>query len=146
MTSYHQSAIEKIFCDCDASGLKLERNTGHTASCNRKRRSIAEATQKQAQKKASQKEVNKVSDKMGFALKVYAVESRLFIKGKKCVVFPEKDATEVHHQKGRATIELLLDKDFWLPVSRDGHIKIEMNPEWAKEQGFSFSRLAKETA
>jgi hypothetical protein len=29
-----------------------------------------------------------------------------------------------------------------LPVSDEGYRKIELNPEWAKEMGYSLSRLA----
>ena len=34
------------------------------------------------------------------------------------------------------------DTSTWLPVSDKGHKKIENNPKWAKEQGFTESRLA----
>ena len=34
-------------------------------------------------------------------------------------------------------IYLYLDKRFWLAVSHKGHRKIESEPEWAYEQGFS---------
>ena len=49
-------------------------------------------------------------------------------------------AEEVHHKRGRIG-DLLLDETHWLAVSRKGHVKIEMNPRWAKEMGFSESRL-----
>ena len=48
--------------------------------------------------------------------------------------------TEIHHKKGRVG-KLLLDQNYWLAVSREGHRKIEENPEWAKEMGYSVSRL-----
>lgn len=118
--------------------LPLERN-GHTATCNRLARKI-QANELKLKKKPAR--IAKVSDKMAEALKVYKYASKEFVLGKRCAVFPEKWATEVHHKKGRATKELLLDEEFWLPVSREGHVKIELNPEWAKEQGFSLSRLA----
>ena len=34
-------------------------------------------------------------------------------------------------------VSLYLDKRFWLAVSASGHRKIESEPEWAYEQGFS---------
>ena len=48
--------------------------------------------------------------------------------------------TDVHHKKGRIG-SLLLDQRFWLAVSADGHVKIEKNPIWAKEKGFSLNRI-----
>ena len=50
-------------------------------------------------------------------------------------------ATEIHHKKGRVG-DLLLDTRFFLAVSREGHRKIEENPAWAKENGFSLDRLS----
>ena len=62
-------------------------------------------------------------------------------KNKWCPVFPHLKTTEVHHMKGRIG-DLYLDTNFWLAVSEKGHKKIEMNPDWATEKGFSLSRLA----
>ena len=63
----------------------------------------------------------------------------------------KKMATEVHHKKGRKgfadqwardnNIPLLIDVRFFLGVSRYGHEKIENNPEWAKENGYSLNRI-----
>lgn len=47
--------------------------------------------------------------------------------------------TEVHHKKGRG--KYLLVVSTWLPCCHNCHHKIEMNPVWAKENGFSISRL-----
>lgn len=49
-------------------------------------------------------------------------------------------ATDVHHRAGRVG-DLLTDKNNLLAVCRECHHEIEMRPEWAKEQGFSKSRL-----
>lgn len=62
-----------------------------------------------------------------------------FLEGKRCPITGGK-ATEVHHMKGREGA-LLNDTKYWLAVSREGHIRIENNPEWAKEMGYSLSRL-----
>ena len=68
---------------------------------------------------------------------------RIEFLGKKensiCPVTGEK-TTEIHHKKGRVG-SLFLDTKFWLGVSRNGHLKIENNPEWAKENGFSENRI-----
>ena len=60
-----------------------------------------------------------------------------------CPVTGEK-TSEVHHKRGRIGA-LLLDQRYWLAVSRKGHQRIENEPEWAKEMGFSLSRLEKIT-
>lgn len=57
----------------------------------------------------------------------------------KCAVYPELDSTEIHHMKGRIG-KLLTDTRFFLAVSRQGHERIEMNPEWAIENGYSLLR------
>jgi len=59
----------------------------------------------------------------------------------RCAVYPEKRATEVHHKRGRG--KFLNDVSTWLAVSREGHERIEANPLWARDNGFSESRLAK---
>lgn len=128
-------------CDCIESGKTLERN-GHTGSCNRLTRKQLELENKPVK---APKPIAKTSDKMAQALKVYAVQRRDFLKANPiCEVFKDRPSIEVHHMKGRATIELLLDTNYWLAVSREGHQKIELNPDWAKEMGYSLSRLADE--
>lgn len=59
-----------------------------------------------------------------------------------CPIYRTK-TTEVHHKKGRIE-SLLLDQRWWVALSSEGHKKVENNPEWAKENGFSLSRLAKD--
>lgn len=49
--------------------------------------------------------------------------------------------TEIHHKKGRIG-KLLNDTRYWIALSREGHIKVELNPKWAKEYGYSLSRLS----
>lgn len=72
-------------------------------------------------------------------------------ENKQCPVFPNLSTTDVHHKRGRIgyadewarlnNISLYLDERYWLAVSRQGHRKIEDNPEWAKSKGFSLNRL-----
>jgi hypothetical protein len=50
--------------------------------------------------------------------------------------------TDIHHKQGREG-DLLLDESKWLPVCRNCHDTIEMNPLMAKEHDLSLSRLAK---
>ena len=49
--------------------------------------------------------------------------------------------TDIHHQRGRIG-KNLLDQSTWLPVCRNCHSIIEHEPEMAKENGFSKSRLS----
>lgn len=53
-----------------------------------------------------------------------------------------KPTVDLHHKKGRSG-SLFLDPKYWLAVSREGHQKIEENPMWAKEMGYSLDRLSK---
>jgi hypothetical protein len=81
---------------------------------------------------------------MQTTLSEYARIKKDWIKGKQCAVFPDKPAQDIHHMKGRSSLDLILDVTYWLPVSREGHIKIENNPKWAKEKEFSLERLQTE--
>ncbi len=131
-----------MICDCSNFGKILEGSTGHTSACNRlQRKAATEAAKPPKQKKP----LNKVSDKMAAALVEYHKKRKLFLlEYPDCAVFPGQPATQCHHMKGRATIELLLDENFWLPVSDEGHRKIELNPIWARDKGYSVSRTQTE--
>jgi hypothetical protein len=84
-------------------------------------------------------------------LSKYAAKKAKWIKGKKCAVYPNLPAVDIHHMTGRVgyadewarenDVPLLLDERFWLAVSREGHIKIEENPVWAWENQYSFKRV-----
>lgn len=88
-------------------------------------------------------QIKRRSEKRAKQEREYASRRKKFLarpENQRCRVFPELRATEVHHMKGRVG-DLLLDEHYWLPVSREGHENIELNPEWAKQMGFSVSRL-----
>jgi len=51
----------------------------------------------------------------------------------------QNESQDIHHKKGRGVH--LNDTANFLAVCRDCHIKIEMNPTWAKSEGYSKSRL-----
>lgn len=73
--------------------------------------------------------------------KIYTQLRKAFLnKNNVCPITGEK-TTDIHHMKGRIG-DLLIDTKYWLAVSREAHILIEQNPEWAKEQGYSLSRLS----
>lgn len=137
-----------MYCECGK--ISENRDTGECSSCARERRKLEDSFShlpKQC------KQIKRVSGKMASLLPVYSVKRVRFLKHKKCAVFPDQNATTVHHQMGRIgyadqwarenDIPLLLDERYWLPTSMDGHTKIENNPEWAIENGYSYSRLAK---
>lgn len=153
-------------CICEPGQLK-ERN-GHTATCNRLSRKLDTDLAKNEQRskaklealkqpKKKQEPIAKVSGKMAKLLQVYTQKKQAWIRGKRCAVFPSRPATEIHHAKGKNgyadkwardnDIPLLIDERFWIPLSSDGmheaHRLIEENPNWAKEMGYSKSRLEK---
>jgi hypothetical protein len=86
--------------------------------------------------------IKKVSDKRKTENKDYTkvrkvfLESLIFCQVKGC----KELATEVHHQKGRIG-KLLTDISYFLGVCRECHNKIELQPTWAKENGYSLNRL-----
>ena len=53
----------------------------------------------------------------------------------KCAVYPDLDATDVHHTRGRVG-SLLLNTNYWMAVSRKAHNEIGDNIEWAREKGY----------
>ena len=74
--------------------------------------------------------------------KIYSQLRKAFLNKKENKICPitNERTTEIHHKKGRIG-DLLIDTRYWIALSRTGHIFIEQNPEWAKENGYSLSRL-----
>ncbi len=107
----------------------------------KKVRQSTEAATKKANKiwNAERKRIMPRSEKRSKEERAYLTLREVFLKDKICPITGQQ-ATEIHHKKGRIG-KLLCDIKYWLAVSREGHIKIENNPEWAKEQGYSLSRL-----
>lgn len=83
--------------------------------------------------------IRKMSKSLAAKTTIYKRLRIEFLKDKRCAVYPYLRATEVHHAKGRNSY--LNDVGTWVAVSREGHIKIESNPNWAREKGFTKSRL-----
>lgn len=94
--------------------------------------------------------IAKTSKKTRSQIVTYSKEKAIFIKGKICPVYPLEPVEDIHHQKGRVGfadqwarskgITLLMDKRFWLAVSRKGHDCIETHPSLARAKGWSLSR------
>jgi hypothetical protein len=85
------------------------------------------------------KPIKKVSKAMSKKLAEYSRLKKEFIQGKTCPIYPHLPVADIHHMRGRSG-EFLLDTMWWLAVSRKGHIKIENNPKWARDNGYSFQR------
>ncbi len=131
----------KVYCKC---GKWVEnQDTGLCATCS-----------KLARKEKKNKKVyrlNPISKKRAKQNRIYLDKRIKFLQNKRCSVFQHLKSTEIHHMMGRVgyaddyarqnNISLLNDERYWLPVSRAGHEKIEINPEWAKLKGFSISRI-----
>lgn len=87
------------------------------------------------------KKLRNETEKRGKQNREYLRKRKQFLlQNEYCAVFPWLRATELHHRAGRIG-GLLTDERYFLAVSHDGHRKIEENPEWAYEQGFSIRRL-----
>jgi hypothetical protein len=89
--------------------------------------------------------IAKVSNSRKIEEMIYKSERIKFLmlpENKVCPI-TKKPTTDVHHKKGR-TGSLYLDKRYWIALSREGHIYVEENPEWAKENGYSLKRLSNE--
>lgn len=89
------------------------------------------------------KPINKVSKKQAVILAKYSVLRIQFLSRPENKICPitGKPTTDIHHKKGRLG-DLLLDINFWVALSRDGHRFVEENPVWAKENGYSLDRLS----
>jgi hypothetical protein len=84
----------------------------------------------------------KTADSQKEAQKQYKKIARQYITTHpKCQTKGCKSPSEcVHHKKGRVG-DLLLDTKYFMAVCLDCHRKIEENPDWAKENNYSLSRL-----
>ena len=102
--------------------------------------------------KKPQKAIQKMTPKLKRETVLYQKAKLEFLnkpENKQCAVFPHMKATQVHHRKKRRGfadeeardqgLRLLYDPRFFLAVSMDGHRKIEENPEWALEMGYSLT-------
>ena len=95
--------------------------------------------------KSKSKPIKKVSDKKALQDIIYKSERIKFLmlpENKICPI-TKQPTTDVHHKKGRLG-DLYLDKRYWVALSREGHKYVEEHPEWAKENGYSLSRLSNE--
>lgn len=84
----------------------------------------------------------KIGDKLKEEQKKYSKARRIFItQHPRCQVSGcTKISEHIHHRAGRLG-ELLTDVKNFMAVCPEHHHKIETEPDWAKENGYSESRL-----
>ena len=86
------------------------------------------------------KPISKVSAKQTKINQAYTVLNKQFLKDNPICDVCGSLANQVHHKVGRIA-HRTLDTTEWLPVCNFCHHEIEMNPIWAKENGYSKDRL-----
>lgn len=85
--------------------------------------------------------INIVSEKRKTELAEYRKERKSYLSLHPiCQVCNISETTEIHHKKGKIG-KLLYNPLYFLAVCRPCHNKIENNPEWSKENGYSLNRL-----
>jgi hypothetical protein len=93
------------------------------------------------------KEINKVSDKKKELDKEYTKVRKAFLADHPFCMAKlqgcKGKASQVHHMKGKVGSEDYLNKKFFLAVCLVCHEIIERNPAFARQNGFSVSRLNK---
>lgn len=92
-----------------------------------------------APEKKKRKRINPVSAQYKLELKVYSNNRIDFLATNPNCAACGGFALQVHHRAGRGVN--LNNIDTWVPVCVECHVKIEHNPTWAKEQGYSVSRI-----
>lgn len=126
---------------CKECGEEFEKRAPIHTYCSIKCEIIARNKRKSA--KSYPKPIAKFSSGRAKRNAAYLQANRLFLAKEEntyCIVMAKLKnktvyATEVHHIFGREG-ERLNDQEYWLPVSREGHKFIHMNPEIAYEQGW----------
>ena len=142
---------------CKCGGIIENPDTGLCASCAkalRKAKLAAGKPKKVTKLKKSRKRIRPASSKLSYYRGLYSEIRKWFLEqNPNCAVFPDLQATEVHHSKGRShtayadqwaidnDMPLLIDARWFIPVSAEGHQKIEKNPDWARERGFTDTRM-----
>lgn len=86
--------------------------------------------------------IRRVSNKQAKRLREYNKIRDKFMEENPVCMFPdcEREATDLHHSRGRIG-DNLLDPSTFKSLCREHHHYIEVNPDVAKELGLSQSRL-----
>ena len=132
---------------CKLSGVEWKQyNSLQKCRCE-----LCRKNQKKSTKKP-QKPIRKVSEKQKKLNKEYSKLRLEFLSLPENQICPitKLPTTDVHHKKGRKgyaddwarenNIPLIIDVRFFIGVSREGHNKIEDNPDWSYQNGYSIRR------
>lgn len=126
-----------MYCDC---GNFVEGATKKCGSCNRQDRKDETEAKKPIKSKFNQNPIKKESSKRAQENREYSRESKKFLEeNSSCQTHCGSPSQEVHHKAGRIGW-LLLFKPYWLAVCRECHKEIELNPEFAIQEGYSILR------
>ena len=137
--------LKQMSCQCGS--IKTERN-GRCASCNRLERKAASLRMPE-----DPKPIAKVSENQSKLLARYNQIRKQFLFGRWCAYHGKPCIpTTVHHSAGRVGyidevakdrgVPALLDVRFFIPLCMEAHRYIEEHPKYAKENGYSESRLS----
>jgi len=86
--------------------------------------------------KRAVKRIKQVSSKRQQQNQAYLVMRKIFLDTHpNCVMYTDKPSTEIHHSAGRRG-DMLLDTRYWFALSREAHVYIHANPEWAEDKGY----------
>lgn len=135
---------------CSCGNISENKDTGDCPQCGRAKRK-AEADSLKIKKTYN---IKKVSDKRASELTQYSKDKAKFLLVRWCALHGKPCLPiDIHHSAGKIGyiddwarnkgITAFLDIRYWVPVCRVAHEEIELNPNWAKENGFSESRLSK---
>lgn len=128
------------FCEHpDCAHIRLTPKEGRTEFCATRNKAIRKQEEEDAKPAKEFKPIKRRSDKRADQEREYNARVKKFLEGKQCAVFPGNVATQVHHRAGREN-DMLLDEEFWLPVSDEGHKFIHDNPIYSKNRGFMVLR------
>jgi len=127
---------------CKYCGEEFEKRAPIHTYCNWKCERDAKA-ERDAKKNKKPTKIKRVSNRRAKQEAAYSVASKLFLQkdeNRFCPVMAQLrnktvPATEVHHRNGREG-ERLNDQEYWIGVSREGHLYIHANPEVSYEQGW----------
>lgn len=89
-------------------------------------------------------QIKKVSDKRKIEQESYILLSKAFLQRNPICQYEgcNDKSTDTHHMAGRTGANYL-DNTKWKAFCRNHHSIVELNPQMAKENGYSLSRLAK---
>ena len=84
--------------------------------------------------------IKKMSKKREVENKIYLEKRKVFLRNNPICPITGEETTTIHHKIGRLGWRFL-DEKYWVALSMDGHRKVEEQPLWAKQNGYSLNRL-----